>query len=346
MRFIPYLGNKRKLIPQILETIGPKDRVLDLFSGSGVVAYHLRQQGSIVHANDVAPYSYHINKTYLEYVASEIPDITDLNQVDQPEQPYFSKYYSENPDADRERLFYTRENGIFIDAVLEKIWDDYPPRSVALCDLLYKMATHANTSGVFKSFHKKIAGNTRTTGVHKYVYACNKKRITTPIQLENPIPPEGPKGKAFQYEAEEFFDKVDDNYDAIYIDPPYNIHQYSGNYHLLEQACRPFKNRYVPEDKQVGGIDPDLYKSSYCYKDRFLNTFASLFRKLKDRTEWVIVSYNSKGYMSRNMMMTLMDDTFGNVAVTECDYHNYRGGIKQAKEPVKELLFKSCTQLK
>jgi adenine-specific DNA-methyltransferase len=289
MRFLPYLGNKRKLIPQILETIGSQERVLDLFSGSGVVAYHLRQQGSVVHANDIAPYSYHINKTYLEYEETP-PNITDLNQADQPEVPYFSKYYSENPGASRERLFYTRENGIFIDAALERIWGDYPHRSVALCDLLYKMATHANTSGMFKSFHKKIAGNTRTTGVHKHVYACNKKRITTRIQLENPVLPKGPIGKAFQYEAEEFFDKTNECYDAIYIDPPYNTHQYSGNYHLLEQACRPVKTRYIPKDKQTSGIEPSLYKSPYCYKDRFLHTFASLFRKMRDRAKVVVVS--------------------------------------------------------
>jgi len=335
MRFIPYLGNKRKLIKPILETIGAQELVCDLFSGSGVVAYHLRQQGSQVHANDMASYSYHINKTYLEH--NEVPDISDLNQVGEPKERFFSKYYS--PPS--KRLFFTEKNGIFIDAVLEKIWGNYPYRSVALCELIYRMSTHANTSGMFKSFHKKIAGNARNEGVYKYVYASNKKRITTHIQLENPILPNGPQGKAFQHEAEEFFNKTDTFYNAIYIDPPYNIHQYSGNYHLLEQACRPFKERYTPKDKQVSGIDPNLFKSPYCYKQKFFKTFTSLFNKIKDRTNAVVVSYNSRGYMSPEAMVKLMEEVFGNVVVTECDYINYRGGIKQAKEPVKELIFKS-----
>lgn len=344
MRFLPYIGSKRKLAQHVLNAIGHQNKVLDLFSGSGVIAYHLRNQGSIVHANDIAPYSYHINKTYLS-CEEPLPEniFKNLNLCQLPNREYFAKYYSENPNATKQRLYFTRQNGLFIDAVLEKIWEGefISFRSIVLCDLLYQMTRHANTSGVFKSFHKKIAGGERTEGVRGRVYKSNKKKISTLIQLEKPVLPEGPTGKAFQYEAEEFFNKVEDFYDAIYIDPPYNIHQYSGNYHILEQACKPFEERYIPADNQMGGIQPDLFKSTFCLKKKFYNTFRSLFLRIKERTKNVIVSYNSKGYMKINQMTSLMEEIFGNVFVTEIDYFNYSGGIKQSKVPVKELIFKS-----
>jgi adenine-specific DNA methylase len=48
MRFLPYIGSKRKLVNYVLESIGDSNKVLDLFSGSGVVAYHLKNKGKIV----------------------------------------------------------------------------------------------------------------------------------------------------------------------------------------------------------------------------------------------------------------------------------------------------------
>lgn len=346
MRFIPYIGSKRKLANYVLQSIGNENKVLDLFSGSGVISYHLKSNGVIVHANDMAPYSYHINKTYLELNDDPILEsiFKSINALRLPDTEYFAKYYSQNTEAIKERFYYTRENGLFIDAVLEKIWagEFVPIRSIVLCDLLYQMTTHANTSGIFKSFHKKIAGGERHIGVRGRVYKSNKKKISSLIQLEKPIFPNGPKGKAFQFEAEDFFNKVDDFYDAIYLDPPYNLHQYSGNYHLLEQACRPLEERYIPTEDQTSGIEPTLYKSPYCSKKRFYKTFCSLFDKIKGRTKNVIVSYNSKGYMSQERMEELMKEKFGNVSVTVLDYINYSGGFKQSTVPVKELIFKSC----
>lgn len=339
MRFIPYLGNKRKLIPNILEAIGDAEKVLDLFSGSGVVAYHLRSSGKTVHANDIAPYSYHINQTYLKMNSQDITvDFDKINSLTEPaNEAYISKHYSEGSP----RLYFTRENGLFIDAVAEYVWsqNDIQARHIILCELIYKMTVHSNTSGIFKSFHKTFAGGERTTGIHGFVFRSNRKRITSKITLEPPMPAAGIKGEAFQYEASEFFDKVDDCYDAIYLDPPYNIHQYSGNYHLLEQICRPFADRYIPNSDQVSGIDPSLFKSDYCYKTKVRRKFDLLLDKIKNRTKRVVISYNSKGYLSQQEIHDLCRSKFKSVADIDIAYCNYRGGIKQSEKSVKEFLF-------
>lgn len=365
MRFIKYIGSKRKLINHVLEAIGKQDKVLDLFSGSGVVAYHLRKQGSVVHANDIASYSYHINKTYLEL--DEIPDrftpilspevalewrppcisksfrldqvaelFDRLNYCTRPSVEYFAKYYSQNPNASKERIFFTRENGLFIDAISEEAFGELSEyRSPILCELIYRMSICANTSGIFKSFHKNIAGREISEGRAKQKHDYAKRQVLARIKLEKPIIPIGPKGKSFQYEAHEFFDKVQDCYDVIYLDPPYNIHQYSGNYHLLEQVCRPISERYIPTDKQIGGIQPDLYKSPFCNQKKCLAEFSNLIEKISCRTKKIVISYNSNGYISKDDMIKLLGN---NVSVKEIGYCNFTGGVKRGA-PVTEYLF-------
>ena len=339
MRFIKYIGSKRKLIQHVLDAIGQQNKVLDLFSGSGVVAYQLCKRGAIVHANDISPYSYHINKTYLESDDTSEEVFNELNSCDKPNVEYFAKYYSQNPNASKERIFFTRENGLIIDAVSERAFGDLSQyKSSILCELIYRMSICANTSGIFKSFHKNIAGRERFEGsaVQKHNYA--KRQVLTRIKLEKPIVPKGPIGMAFQYEANEFFDKVQDNYDVVYLDPPYNIHQYSGNYHLLEQVCRPVSERYIPTDKQISGIQPDLYKSSYCNNKKCFKTFSDLLDKIADKTKKIVISYNSNGYISKNDMINLLNEKFNDVSIKEIKYCNFTGGPKQSGA-VTEFIF-------
>ena len=73
---------------------------------------------------------------------------------------YISRHYAprstEKADWRTERLFYTRENALIIDAVRERIEEMYPgtpegaafrEKAVLIAALLYQAATHTNTSG-------------------------------------------------------------------------------------------------------------------------------------------------------------------------------------------------------
>jgi adenine-specific DNA methylase len=68
IRTIEYLGSKRsilnKIVPAISEVIPKGKVVLDLFSGSGAVAFAL-QPNYIVYANDIQRYSFEISKALL-----------------------------------------------------------------------------------------------------------------------------------------------------------------------------------------------------------------------------------------------------------------------------------------
>ena len=68
-QLIPYIGNKRKLLPLIHEAIGrtgvQSGTFFDMFAGSGVVARFAKLLGFRVVANDWEPYSETINRAYI-----------------------------------------------------------------------------------------------------------------------------------------------------------------------------------------------------------------------------------------------------------------------------------------
>lgn len=349
MKCLTYLGNKRKLLKEIhdqIKTITPSGVVLDLFSGSGVVSWYLREQGYSVLANDIAPYSYHLNVANLEYTPDTLqsahPDLDKLiariNALTEPlpGAEYFSNYYSENPATKYQRLYYTRRNGLFLDAALHEIHNlrDKDKKSLLLSDLLYKMSKHVNTNGHFKTFHKEFGGLTNKHDV---------ERITAPIVIERPEPSNGPVGKAYCLDAGKMLEG-DLRYDVAYLDPPYNQHQYSGNYHLLEAACLPKKDRYIPKDSQISGIDPKLYKSPFCLKQKCLEAFTGIMNRLVGRSKGAVISYNAKGFIDLATMETTLSK-YGQVHVEPID-NCYRIGTRKtgtAKKPdrdVREYLFR------
>jgi adenine-specific DNA-methyltransferase len=133
---ITYIGNKRKLVPWIMEiveeiSLGRKINVLDGFAGSGVVSRALMPFCSQLHSNDLEYYSYILLRCFLETPSLELREKINkcFEDIDQlclfpTEVGFISKLYSpkntDAPTAD-ERVFYTRENAMIIDTLLKYI---------------------------------------------------------------------------------------------------------------------------------------------------------------------------------------------------------------------------------
>lgn len=183
-QLIPYIGNKRKLLPLIYEAIlqtgVTSGAFLDVFSGSGVISRLAKMVGFQVISNDWEPYSEIINKAYIatntppafEYFGGLANTISALNVL-QGEHGYIAAHYcpadAESYDVTRERMFYTPENGRKIDAIREAILNwrqegkiDEIEECVLLAPLIYQAAYCSNTSGVFKGFHNGWGGATKT----------------------------------------------------------------------------------------------------------------------------------------------------------------------------------------
>ena len=351
-------------------------KIFDIFSGSGVVSRLFRSEEYTTYANDLEDYTIPINTTFLEtnegdlagifegvpkklalfykskHIRSVLSESGDayrdtvqiLNSV--PAIPrgtrYYSKHYSAtstaNPKIGSERLFFTQQNGLFIDAVLDVIFDEdiftEKARHIILADLLAQMSIYNNTSGIMKSFHKGWGGKKKNA----------LKRITGDIQLDRlDLLTDEPKGKSFNTYAEKvFIENPDLRVDIIYADPPYNQHQYSSNYHLLTTA---FRNRdyKVPAfgKGNISGIRTDHNKSGFCSKPNIEALFTEFISSVENHTKYLLVSYNHKGFITPTRMIEILSQGgIHTVSVESSNHEKYKGGRgKNAMDSVIEYIF-------
>ena len=331
-QIIAYIGNKRKLLnliynalEQTLPEIKPGLKFFDAFSGSGVVSRLAKHLNFEVYSNDWENYSYIINNGYIKTDRKDIITLfgsekkligylNEINNLPAPEygEQYISKFYApesfniDEADFRVERLFYTRENAFQIDKIRNYI-DKYHPMSsdnrlryFLLGLLLYQCATHTNTSGVFKAFHKGFGGHNRDA----------LKRILSPIRLEYPqlIDSDYPV-HIFREDTGKLAesDRIR-NIDIAYLDPPYNQHQYGSNYHLLNtialwdkiNAPLVLNERGVLKEKAAIRKDWTATKSDYCYTEPAITSFASLIKNLD--AEYILISYSTDGLIPFEVM--------------------------------------------
>ena len=349
-QLIAYLGNKRALLPFLSELLGPlavrngarAPVFLDPFAGSGSVARLARSLGYEVHANDWETYAWVANRAYLSLTpagaeALFVRDgglaavLAELNSLKVPREEFIARHYAprdtRRPDLARERLFYTRENALFLDAVREAIEDRWPEGSQAkillLALLAYEASVHSNTSGVFKAFHKGFGGHSGDA----------LGRILAPMELEYPALWDSPEhAEVGCIDALEFVRGR--SAEVCYLDPPYNQHQYGSNYHLLNTVVRGDR----PEATRKSGIRADWLatRSLFCSKATAPGALEALLDAIDART--LVVSYNTEGVIPFEVLHQLLESR-GRVTIRVHDYVTYRGGRQSPKRQNNNLEF-------
>ena len=356
-QIIAYIGNKRKLLPLIYKAIenagiSPAENIkfFDVFSGSGVVARFAKFLGMEVYANDWEYYSYVLNQGFLNFNESDIEKIFGsraefeslLNKINSLPDPgednqYISKYYApkefdvEQVDYRTERLFYTRENALAIDKIRNYIEENRSQESekvfyLLLAILIYESATHTNTSGVFKAFHKEFGGHGKDA----------LSRIMKKIELHFPVLIDSKAHvHVFQENANELARKLK-GIDIAYLDPPYNQHQYGSNYHLLNTIAK-WDKIPAPLDLNSKGIlkrkaaireDWINTRSDYCYRDSAEKSFEDLIMNLDAR--FIFISYSTDGIIPFEKMREICTKR-GKLSLVTNEYTTYRGGKQSNK---------------
>lgn len=339
-QLIPYIGNKRKLLPLIRKAIASTELregvFLDLFSGSSVVSRLAKTMGYTVIANDWEPYTACINRTYIHN--NQPPTFAPLGGLENairllngldPVADYISTHYcprdDEKPDLDCERMFYTQENGRRIDAVREQIarWKsdktiDDNEEALLLAPLVFQAAYCSNTSGVFKGFHRGWGGSTKTA----WYRIRSKLTLRPPIFFDN-----GKSNMWTQADANEIVQQIP--CDIAYIDPPYNQHQYGSNYHLLNTVALWDKPPLEPNFNNGGasnkaGIRKDWRterKSRYCSAATAAKAFSDLVSRIRAR--FILVSYSTDGIIPIRSILEPLSD-LGKISVLTHCYKRYR----------------------
>jgi adenine-specific DNA-methyltransferase len=333
---ITYIGNKRALlgfIGQALDIVRDeigRERlsIADVFSGSGVVSRFFKRFASALYANDQERYCRTLNACYLAN-RSEI-DMASLRRIhgeligkltdDRLERGFISELYAPRDDhaiQPGERAFYTARNAMYIDTA-RRLIEELPAfaRPFLLAPLIYEASVHANTSGVFKGFYKnsetglgQFGGNGRNA----------LSRILGDISLPFPV--------FSRFACDVHLSRLDAGelasrlpaIDLAYLDPPYNQHPYGSNYFMLNLIL---KNKLDVETSPVSGITQDWNRSAFNKHHKALSSLEEVVANLD--AKFVIVSYNSEGFISFDSMSEMLRK-YGTVKTVEIPYNTFRG---------------------
>ena len=344
-QLITYIGNKRALLGQVANAVEQvkqrlgktKLRVLDAFSGSGVVSRLLKAHSSLLISNDLEDYCAVIGRCYLRNRSTvDLPAlarvVADLNERVATETlpPGFIQELYAPRDETRvtadDRVFYTKSNARRLDDYRRLI--DFAPRDMRdllMGPLLSSASIHANTAGVFKGFHKN-----RRTGVGQFGGSGSDAlvRIMGEIRLDLPVLSNLECDcEVLQEDANAAAGRLTD-LDLAYIDPPYNQHPYGSNYFMLNLLVRYERPTHI---SRVSGIPADWRRSGYNVRARSLPLLSRLLHAID--APFLLVSFNNEGFISPAQMRETLGG-LGTVDVLETRYNAFRGSRNFNHRPV------------
>ncbi len=167
----------------------------------------------------------------------------------------------------------------------------------------------------------------------------------TPVEFKPPIVIDAPSGRVFCEDANLLAGRgaISDS-DIVYLDPPYNQHQYGSNYHLLNTLVRWDR---IPEPMDIGsdgrllrkaGIRRDWSetRSEYCYRKSAGEAFDGLMDSLD--APLVLVSYSTDGIIPFDQLRARCED-YGRVRLAANPYVTYRGGRQSNRRRDRNLEF-------
>jgi adenine-specific DNA-methyltransferase len=351
-QLITYIGNKRSLLNEIGRAILPVKerlakkhlRIFDAFSGSGVVSRFFKQHSSYLVNNDLEDYAYVVSRCFLRNKSTiNIKSIQGMVQnlnacVDKQDLPtgFIEELYAprcENNISKNDRVFYTRRNARRLDNFRRMI-DALPEdeKIMLLGPLISKASIHANTSGVFKGFHKD-----RNSKIGRFggTNADALKRILGDIVLEVPILSRFECDvEVLQGDTNKIATEVK-NIDLAYLDPPYNQHPYGSNYFMLNLLVTYKRPNKISE---ISGIPFDWRRSDYNVRSLAKNRFRELIESLD--AKFILVSFNNEGFIAQPEMLSMLSKV-GKVDVMDIMYNTFRGcrNINNRNIHVTEHLF-------
>ncbi len=284
---VKYLGSKRLLLPQILnlvEDLPEVQTVLDPFSGTSRVGFALKARGYQVTSNDLNNYAYLFAKTHVAADKTRwqnivTKEIADLNQL-----PPVCGYVTETFCL-KSRFFHPH-NGAKIDAIRAEIERrEYPEelKAILVTSLIEAADRVDSTVGLQMAYLKKYA-----------------KRALTPLELKVPAMLEGGHCKAFQGDA---FDCLQSNSaDLVYLDPPYNQHNYLGNYHIWETIALWDS----PETYGVACKRSDIKekRSPFNSKVGYHRAFQGLIEACQ--AKYILTSFSDEGFLSKDTLLEVL----------------------------------------
>lgn len=188
------------------------------------------------------------------------------------------------PAAGGGRMYFTRENALRIDAIRCQLHEwraaaliDDEAFYILLAALLEASDSVANTTGVYAAFVKSWQGNARR-----------------PVRLRAPaiVPASRGRCEAHQRDVNELVGEVGP-LDLLYLDPPYNVRQYRGYYHVPEIIARGWFDGTLEPRGKTGLIADGEKRSAWSSRGGCVDALERVLAAA-DATH-VALSYSNEG---------------------------------------------------
>ncbi|GAA0406214.1 hypothetical protein GCM10009133_13560 [Cocleimonas flava] len=304
-----YMGSKSRLLPYITEVLkeDKSKTVLDAFSGSGVVSYHLKQLGYKVTSNDFLTYSSSVTTALVENnsIILDADDISALLSRNRRSKKFIQTTFKD--------LYFSDKDNEFLDNTLANI---------AEVSCKYKKAIAL--SAIARACLKR-----RPRGIFTYVgfkYDDGRKDLSFSLR------------EHFIFSINEFNKAVFDNKkknisynksimdleipspDLVYLDPPYfskfSDNDYVRRYHFIEGLCKNWEGIDIQENTKTKKFKK--YYSPFHTKDGTYEAFKFIFDKYKDSK--FLVSYSSNSLPDKDELFSMMEQIGKQVSLMEIDY--------------------------
>jgi len=336
-----YIGSKLSLLKFLEENINKvvdkKDYILsDLFAGTGIVGRYFKEKWHKVIANDLQYYAFVLNKNYIWNhqalwfygLQDEIPELFTgnlhnykdivchyLNEISGKKGFIYKNYtLGGTKGKEFERMYFSDENAMKCDAIRQKIevWkkeekinqNEYYFLLASLIESIDKVANTASVYGAFLKHLKKSAQKPLFLSPADFFLNDNEHNVFNE-DINNLI--------------------LDSSHDVVYLDPPYNHRQYSGNYHLLETIAK-YDNPKITG--KTGMRNCSHQKSDYCKKVEVKKAFSHLIENID--ANYIFLSYNDEGLLSLDEIKKIMSKR-GKYGVFEKKYQRFKADKTEAR---------------
>ena len=321
-----YMGSKEKLIKNLYEVFNniEFESSLDIMSGSGIVSYLLKSMGKKVDSNDYMNMNFNFSKALIENHNHQL-NKKDLELLLKPNNgtDFVQKKFK--------GLYFSKNDNLFIDSITSNINEIKNPFKKSLAK-----------SAIIRSCIKK-----RPRGILAYTgmrYLDGRKDLQMTLEehfilntnLFNKAVFDSKKTcKSFNCD----FTEMKNNYDLVYIDPPYfsplSDNEYVRRYHFVEGLSLNWEGVEIQEETKTKKFKS--YPSPFSKLESTIKAFEELIYKYKNSS--IVISYSSNSLPKKEFFIHELKKYKKNVNVIEIDYlYSFSNKKKNSKNKVLEYI--------
>ena len=321
------MGSKYRLVPHLHSIFSSLDfdTALDAFSGSGVVAYTLKQMGKQVVANDFLRFAATIG------VATVVNSRVTLSASD------LEGILA--PSADNRDFISTTFKGLYFDradlAFLDSAWshiEGLPRLKQALAiSALCLAAARKQPRGVFTVTSLRYDDGRRSMRMSLEELFLEAADDYNRVVFDNGFHCESVCGDVFALPS--------DGLDLVYLDPPYappkDDNCYIKRYHFLEGLSCYWRGQTILQDTLTKKLEKRY--TPFSYKSTIVGALNQLFDKFRDST--IVLSYSSNSIPGAEDLVQMLRQFKRSVEVHRIPHRYSFGTHKRAlRREVEELV--------